>query len=196
MRDRLIHFYPDDDSGSDGGTGDGSGDDSQDGTDDGAQGANSKTQDGDAGKTSAELSSVRKEAAKYRRERNELQRRVDELEGAQKSETEKLSDQVKAVQDKLSASLDRERSLRVRVLAGKVGIASDAQEDAARLLDWDSVEDPDDDESVEKALKGLVKEKQYLLGNVRGGADGGEGGGRGSQGATDMNDLLREAAGL
>ena len=87
----------------------------------------------------------------------------------------------------------KNRNLRAQVIAGNLGIAAEARSDVAVLLDWDSVDDPEDDKQLERALKALVKEKPFLLGG-RDGADGGAGGSR-DRTKTDMNSLIRAGAG-
>jgi hypothetical protein len=141
----------------------------------------------------SELEKVRKEAAKYRTERNAAQKRAEELEKAQLTDQEKLAKERDELKGSTSTLEKENRALRVRVLAEGVGIIRDARSDAARLLDWDSIEDPSDDSQVEKALEKMVKERPYLLGTT-GGADGGSGGSR-QAGSFDMNREIRKAAG-
>lgn len=141
-----------------------------------------------------ELQKVNREAAKYRRERNDLQNRLKAFEDAEKTDIERLSGQVTTLEEKLTKSQSRERDLRVQVMASRVGISPDAQADAAKLLDWEKIEDPDSDALVEDALKELVKERPYLRGGVRIGADGGAGG-DGRSTAAGMNEQIRRASG-
>jgi len=141
-----------------------------------------------------ELQKVNREAAKYRRERNELQNKLKQFEDAEKSDLERLTGENKTLADKLTASEKRERALRVQVMASRVGVAPDAQADAAKLLDWGTIEDPDNDQLVEDALKDLVKERPYLRGGTRVGADGGAGG-DGRSTAAGMNEQIRRASG-
>jgi len=67
-------------------------------------------------------------------------------------------------------------------------------EAAAALLDWDSVDDPSDQKSLEKALKQLAEARPWLRNANGGGADGGAGR-RDEGGSSDMNTLIRRAAG-
>jgi chromosome segregation ATPase len=140
-----------------------------------------------------ELSRIRQEAAKYRTERNELKKRLEELEGAGKTEVEKLTGKVSEYERTLGSLEDTNRRLRAQVLGSKVGITPEARADAAALLDWSSIEDPNSDDQVESALKKLVKEKPYLSGKTNSGVDAGRGGSR--ETGQDMNSLLRSAAG-
>lgn len=188
MKSRFI-FAPDGDPGGSGGEND----------DDSAGGGGVEPPEG-TGKDEAdlipreELQKVNREAAKYRRERNDLQNRLKQFEDAEKTDIERLTGEVKALTDKLTVSETRERDLRVQVMAARVGIAPDAQADAAKLLDWSKIDDPSSDALVEDALKELAKEKPYLRGGVRHGADGGAGG-DGRTPAAGMNDQIRRAAG-
>ena len=141
----------------------------------------------------SELSKLNREAAKYRRERNELQNRLKAIEDAEKTDNERLSGEVKTLSERLAASEKRERALRVEVMASRVGVHPEARKDAFKLLDWDSIDDPDSDQEVEDALKSLVKERPYLRGSTTG-ADGGAGG-DGRTVAAGMNDQLRRLAG-
>jgi DNA repair exonuclease SbcCD ATPase subunit len=125
-----------------------------------------------------ELSRIRQEAAKYRTERNELKKRLEELEGAGKTEVEKLTGKVSEYERSLGSLEDTNRRLRAQVLGSKVGITPEARADAAALLDWSSIEDPNSDDQVESALKKLVKEKPYLSGKTNSGVDAGRGGSR------------------
>lgn len=141
----------------------------------------------------SDLQRVNREAAKYRRERNDLQNRLKQFEDAEKTEIERLSGENKTLSDRLSASEKRERALRVEVMATRVGVTPEARADAVKLLDWDKIEDPDNDQMIEDALKDLVKERPYLRGAV-GGADGGAGtGGRST--STGMNERIRAGRG-
>lgn len=179
--------------GGEGGTGDpgGQGGESQG---DGGSGTGGGSDGGEGGSQSdQETARLRQEAAKYRTERNALQKKIDELEGAGKSEVQKLTDNVTKLTQEKDSLVERVRLLTVENVAGRVGIAPEARADAAALLPSDAVDDWSDTSQVEKALKKLVQEKPYLAGSVRDGADGGTGGNR--DGTKDMNTLLRQAAG-
>lgn len=142
----------------------------------------------------SELSRVNREAAKYRRKAQELQKQLEDREAQDKTELERERDRAVKAEQSLNETRQKARQLRVQVLAGKVGIVPEARADAARLLDWDKLTDPDDEGEVEEALRDLVKDRPFLLGNVPGGADGGAGGSRTTE-SNDMNTRLRQAAG-
>lgn len=175
-----------------GGTGEGSGSPTP-GSQEGSAGSQEGTGEGDRHVPASELTKVRNEAANYRTQLRDAQKKIEELEGEKKGDIEKLSDRLGKLEGDNKTLVDTNRALRVQVLASKVGIIPEARSDAARLLDWGSVKDPDSDSDVEKALRELVKEKTFLLGKVPGGSDGGAGGT--DRGSGDMNSLLRQAAG-
>jgi len=196
MRDRLIRPFFEAGSGSGDGEGGGTGSTGQEsgsGAPGGQQGGSGSGSDQDQMVPASELSRTRNEAAKYRNERNELAKRIEELEKGQMSEKEKAEKERDDAMKTASARTQENRELRARLLAGDVGIVAQARLDAARLLDWDSIEDPSDDKQVVKALKELTKDRPYLLG-TSGGADGGAGSGN-QPGSGGMNQLIRKAAG-
>lgn len=191
---RWIHFRPDDgtgagDGGGGGGTGDGAGSGSGESQGDNSAGAG--TSDAER-----ELATVRQEAAARRKENTDLKKRIEELEGAGKTELEKREAAIQDLTGTTQTLQATNRALRVRVLAGQAGISDPkAAADAASLLDWSTVTDPESEVAVVKALKELVKDRPYLGGNIAGGGDGGEGGGDRGSGSSDMNQLIRNAAG-
>ncbi len=142
----------------------------------------------------SELAKANADAAKRRKELREAQAKIEELEGNLKTDQEKVAERAKKAEEERDAAVTRSRDLHVRVLAEEVGIVREARGDAAALLDWNQIEDPEDDEQVKSALEKMVESRPYLMGNVAGGADGGAGGQRGNQ-AQDMNAAIRAAAG-
>jgi hypothetical protein len=146
----------------------------------------------DKGTTDDEKASLRKEAAKYRTERNALAKKVEELEGAQKSDVEKLTDRMSKLEGTNTSLEARNRSLKIQVLASQVGIVD--PELAAMSLERQSDLDWEDDDAVEKALQKLVKDKPHLAGSIPGGSDGGAGTSRRPE-TQDMNTLIRQSAG-
>lgn len=188
-----FYFAPDDPGGGSGSdtdddpTGDGGGNQPPEGAGSGAPG------EGDL-VSREELSKVNREAAKYRRERNDLQKQLQEIKDAEKSDLERVTSELQTKSQELTKALTENRNLRVQVLAEKVGIAHSARADAAKLLDWDSMEDPDDGRIIEEALKTLVKDRPYLRGG-HDGADGGAGAGGGGPVGAGMNDAIRRASG-
>ena len=191
LKDTLL-FQDAEGSGSSSGEEKGTGDGNQEVTPPEPPEGTGKSTDG--AQDTSEISKLRKEAAGYRRERNDLKKRVEELEGASKTEMEKLQEKTETSEKSLATANERIRNLQVQALAPQAGISVEAASDAAALLDWSKVSDPEDPESVKKALQELVKAKPYLAGKIREGADGGQGGSR--KGAESMNDQIRAAAGV
>src|SRR5262252_91139 len=141
----------------------------------------------------SELAKVNAEAKKYRLERNELRKRVEELEGLSKTELERERERAATAEQNLQDLQARHLIARAANLALDAGVSRDAARDAAVLLDWEGIEDTADDDQSVAAFQELVKDKPYLAGR-RGSADGGAGS-RGSAEPQDMNAMIRRAAG-
>lgn len=195
--DRLIRPFFEAGSGSgeeEGGGTEGTGQESgSEGAPGGQSGSSGSGQDKDQMVPASEVQRARQEAAKYRTELRDVQKKLSDLEKGQLSETEKAQKEREEAVKLASTATEENRTLRARLLAGEVGIVADARIDAAKLLDWASIDDPNDDAQVKKALEKLTKDRPYLLG-TGGGADGGSGGTR-QAGSGGMNDLIRAAAG-
>lgn len=191
MKKRHLFLYDSGEGSSGGGDGSGTGDEGA-GDAGGSQGSTSENQSELVPRS--ELSKVNSEAAKYRRERNELQEKLASLESQGKTQLEQAQEKATTLESTVAKEKQTNRDLRVQIVAAKLGVVAEARGDAARLLDWDKVTDPDSETAIEVALTDLVKEKPFLLGNLPGGADGGAGRDRQQEGHS-MNDLLRAAAG-
>jgi len=139
------------------------------------------------------------EARRLRSESKNLRQRLRAAEGERdRLKAEGLSDaerrdrehqETRAENERLAATV---RRLRVELAARELGVVD--PEAAAALLDLDSVDDADDPRALKRALRELVKEKPYLAPQGGNGFDGGPGRG-GAARATDMNQLIRAAAG-
>jgi len=192
----FIFFRPDEGSGESEGGSEGSEGQENEGQEGSGSGG---TEEGSSGEKPdlvprSELAKANADAAKRRKELREAEKKIEELEGNQKTESEKLKSQHEKATKENAELSGQVRNLQVQVLAEDIGIVREARGDAARLLDWDSIEDPSDQDEVKAALTKLVEDRPYLRGNVGGGADGGAGGLRdGEQG--DMNAQIRAAAG-
>jgi hypothetical protein len=189
MKNLLVHFSPD--GGEDGGPG-GDSDDSTatppEGTPD--------TPGGDGKEETvpvAEFKKVQNEAKNLRKRLRDIETAQESKENEGKSEVEKLAAEKQEATQKLAATERRNHELLVEARAPKHGIADG--EVAARLIDYDALEDPTDREEVDAALKALVKKHPFLTGTVRGGADGGAGSGSRQGNSIDMNAELRRATG-
>lgn len=121
----------------------------------------------------------------------------DKLKDSQKTELEKLTDRITALEREkadLESQSKQERlnSATVRV-AAKLGFTD--PEDALAFIARKSGEVADDGSNVEALLSDLLKSKPYLSsGRVNGSADGGQHGQSADKPPT-MNELLRAAAG-
>lgn len=116
-----------------------------------AQGQEPSAQDG---KTASELERARKEAAKYRTERNELKARLDaaepvlaqyqEQQSAQKSEAQKLAEQVAAMQKQIAdAETAAQRAQREAALT-RLAVKANVDPDILPYLDVSKI-DVDDE---------------------------------------------------
>ncbi|WP_109000773.1 phage scaffolding protein [Streptomyces rishiriensis] len=112
-----------------------------------------------------EIEKLRREAAKYRTKAGELEplaRKAQELEDAQKSEQERLTEQLTAVQERVKAAQARAVRSEVRALAA-AGFAD--PDDAHAFLDLDSFVDADgeiDADGIRASLDDLLKRKPHL----------------------------------
>lgn len=195
---RSIFFRPDEGAGANGGGNEGEGGESKETPPApkppaGDEGGNETPPEDDL-VPRAELAKANAEAAKRRKELREAEKKITDLEGQSKTEAERNADRATKAEKEAEEANKRVRLLRVQVLAPDVGIVESARADAATLLDWTNVSDPDNDDQVKAALEDLVKAKPYLLGGVGGGADGGAGGDRSGE-PVDMNAAIRGAAG-
>lgn len=111
---------------------------------------------------------------------------------AEMSEQEKLTEQTTTLRTELDQARAEARDLRVQVAASKLGILD--PDAAAKLLDWDTVEDPSDPKQVVRALKTLIQERPYLAGTTQS-IDAGSGRQFTGSANIDMNERLRLAAG-
>lgn len=142
----------------------------------------------------SELAKANAEAKKYRLQLREAQEKIKEHDDASKTELERERERANQLQQRATTLESQNLSLRASVLALEAGVSQEAARDAARLLNWDAIEDKDDDGQVLSALKDLVQEKPYLKGSGSGSADGGRGS-SGGEGPIDMNAHIRRAAG-
>lgn len=200
LRNGWIHYRQDGGAGGDGG---GSGDGGAGGNESPEDRATREAQEAEARRSGSggnedmvpkrEVQEANREAQKLRDRAKAAEDELAKIKASQMSDTEKAQKERDDANAKATAAEKRVRDLQVQVIAGKLGIVD--PQAAASLLNWDTVSDPDDDKSVEKALKDLVKDKPYLAGTA-GGSDGGAGDGSGAGGRSgNMNDLIRQGAG-
>lgn len=117
---------------------------------------------------------------------DEIKKRDDaDLSASQKLEREKNA--LAAEKAQLEARL---RDASTQAIAAKVGVKADLVDTISALIDWDDVS-ADDPKAIERAVKELVKERPSLSARPEG-LDGGR---RGRSGETDMDSIIRRAAG-
>lgn len=172
-------------------------------TADAAQAAAAGSGDGtvDAAALQRELAEARQEAAKYRTQARDLQAAQQQAQDAALSDAERNAKRVQEQEAELAtlrAALDDERILnRVTLTAGRLGYADPM--DAYRLLDRSAIERDDDGnpKNLERLLQTMLAGKPYLASSqvrATGSAEGGTRG-TGTAGKSDMNALIRQAAG-
>lgn len=134
---------------------------------------------------------LRSESKALRERLKAAEEKLSEREKNDLTERERLEADRDTNAKRVSALEADLRFSRVQLVAHKLGVRSEATEDVAKLLDWDSIDDPDNQKQLEKAVRELVKEKPHLSG-VANGADGGA---RGREsGLVDVNQIIRRAA--
>lgn len=112
-----------------------------------------------------EIEKLRREAAKYRTKASDLEplaRRAQELEDAQKSEAQRLGEQLTAAQDRFKAVQQRAVRAEVRALAAAEFADPD---DAHAFLDLDGFVSDDGDidtDGIRSGLAELLKRKPHL----------------------------------
>lgn len=144
------------------------------------------------------------EARKLRSENKSLrdraktaESRVQEFESQGKSREEKMQAELEKTGETVSKLTAANRSLQVQVLASEVGIVDPLA--AAKLVDWDTVEDVTDRDAVKAALENVAKAHPALVEArpERRGVDAGAGAGRRGRPpkAFDFNAEIRRKAG-
>ena len=145
------------------------------------------------------LAAVRREAAANRVKLRAVEQERDALKAASQTDAERILTERDALKASNDALTTRVRNLGAQSAAIRNGVHPDLADAIPGLLAWDEIDE--DPKSLDRAIKGLLKERPSLAGAVsngkpRGGSDGGAGGGDGAgSGAFDMNALIRERAG-
>lgn len=142
---------------------------------------------GDDGEDAKEL---KKQLSDLTKRMKTVEKERDELKNAGLSDQEKRDKEEADRKERDSALSKQNRELRVQLAASKLGIVD--PEAASLLLDWDSVENPDDPKAVERALKGLVKDREWLVGDNS--VDGGSGR-KSPTPSDDIDSQIRQASG-
>jgi regulator of replication initiation timing len=202
LPDRLFFRSGDGDggdgNGGDGGSGDGNGGDGSSGAQGGGEGAGTQGGSGESTLSVEDARKVRSENRNLRQRLKDAEAERDTLKQGTQSDLEKATTQVESLSKENVALTSQNRNLRAQVAASRVGIID--PEIAASLVDWNEA---DTDADLEKQMNQILKARPYLAGNVAGGADGGAGTSRssgqrssGQEDSTDMNTMLRRAAGV
>lgn len=188
-----------DDGGGDGGTGDGGTGDG--GTADGGTGGGGSGDLGDAGKRALDAEREARKAAEKRVA--DLDKKVKGYEAEKLTEQERLTKQASDAETaKVAAETELKRvraDRHIERAAAKAGFID--PEDAVLGLDRSKLKLEEDGtpekDSLEKHLKGLAESKPHLVrgSNGRGSWDGGQRG-KTTPPGTDMNQFIREKAGL
>lgn len=154
-----------------------------------------------SGEENDELEAVRAELAESKKEQTKLRKQLSEAR--KKSKESKPSEEGNAgtpdeqTQQQLAEMRQRTDQLQSKLQRARAAnIASNMRvvdpEAVVALIDWDDIEDPDDDAEIKDAIKALVKRKPYLA--KKADLDGGAGGGRRQQ-KRSMNEILRAPRG-
>ncbi len=160
-----------------------------------AQAATGSAQGGaaDSGSLSSEdARKLRSEAANLRKRLKEAEETKKQLEDSDLTERQKLDREKKTAEARAEQLEAKLRDAVVQAVAAKVGVKSDLIDTVSALIDWEAI-DAEDSKAIERAVKEIVKERPSLSGRPDG-LDGGAGR-RGRSGETDMNAIIRRAAG-
>jgi hypothetical protein len=177
--------------------GEGSGTTQADGTDKPPEGNDDSSGSGveEEAVSRADFKKVQSEAKSLRARLRETEERLSSFENQGKSETEKMQTEIQKREERIETLTAANRSLHVQALAPEFGIADPLA--AARLMDWDLVDDVTDPQQVKAALKDVAKRHPLIVRDATsGGADGGAGTRTGKPPrSTDMNAEIRRMAG-
>jgi hypothetical protein len=115
----------------------------------------------------AKLTAANREAAKFRRERNEANSELSRLREAELSDTEKEKKRADEAEQRLSAQMERVQNANLRVALSTHGNIVDV-DTAALLLRQQGVTFTEDGEpeQVDDAIKSLVEAKPWLVGST------------------------------
>lgn len=135
---------------------------------------------------------LRSEAKALRQRLKAAEGEVEKRKSAEQSDQQRLEGEKGRLSERVTGLEADNRYLRVQLAAHGLGIKD--PEAAAKLLDWESVDDPDDRKSLERALRELAKKHSGLLEIAS--ADGGAGRRDATAGdRDDMNTFIRRSAG-
>lgn len=103
----------------------------------------------------AELAATRKEAAKYRTERNEFEKKVQAFENEKLSESERLKKEAEEARAEATRLKVAAREARIKAMAAQLGFHDPA--------DGLAIGELDDEAEIKTALESLATKKTYLV---------------------------------
>lgn len=149
--------------------------------------------------TAEQARKLRSEHKSLRQRLKQAEKERDDLKRASMSDQDRREAEVADLRGRAGTLETEARTLRAQLAATRVGIPADLADVAAAAVDWDAIDDPSDAKQVERALRAVVKDRPSLAGGDRqtwGAGEGLQGTGSRRPGASsDMNDLIRNAAG-
>lgn len=206
MRDMLLHAHrTNDNGGGDSGGGGGGGDGGSGGGSGGGDGNSSATKPEwaqefgdklDPDRAWNTIKAQREAERTLKRERDQLKRRLDEIDGANKTESEKLAERLSALENENNALKTAQQTALIRDAVADAARQEGAvyPEDIFKLLDRDAIEVDDGKvKNAAKLVQALKAARPALFGNSS--ADGNKGRQAGNAEAGDMNAMIRRAAG-
>lgn len=206
----FARFAPDGGGAGDGGSGDGQG---SGGTGAGAGGSGGSTgsdgQQFDAARAQALIAKLRDEnkaAQAAAKERDDLAKRLKDIEDKEKTDSEKLAGDLKSTTDKLTAAEQRAADLEAKYQRAQIRAAIDREASKAGAADPDDVfallsskvgtditiADDGTVSGADKAVETLKKSKAYLFGGTSGGNVKGTPGTPPSAGDPSKDDLIKQ----
>lgn len=175
----------------DSGAGSGGTDDDDDAN--GGAGGDGGTDDGARTLSPDDARKLRSESRNLRQRLKAAEQELEQRRKAEETEQQRLERELTTAAAKVEQAEARVRELEVQSAATKLGVRPEAADVVAALIDWTEV-DATDSKDVERAIRAIVKERPFLSARPDG-LDGGQGRGAGAKGETDMNTVIRRAAG-
>jgi hypothetical protein len=138
---------------------------------------------------------LRSEHQSLRERLKQTEQKLSEREKAELTEKEKLERDASEKNERLTAAESENRFLRAQVAAYQAGVREKFLEHIPKLLDWDTITDPSDPKQVGRAVKEFLKDNPEMV-KTANAADAGAGGKRKPDGSLDMNQWIRDRAGV
>jgi len=166
-------------------------------TDPEPQAGNGERPGGDADDTLtvAAARKLRSEHQNLRERLKQTEQKLSEREKQELTEKERLTNDTNEAKEKLTAAESDNRFLRAQVAAYELGVREKFLSHIPKLLDWASIDDPSDPKQVTKAVREFLKDNPEMV-KTANAADAGAGSGRKPDGSLDMNQWIRDRAGV